>query len=193
MQLVGLPLDFTQRKRIPYTNYSIPLVLEDDNSTLYTLADSSDFGVTTLYVNIYGPESLFDATDISTSDCALFLQDPQAAIVRSCIEALIECHLALVQLLTPRPSPPEIEEFSGSLDPFHDPELAKDLPETESAEVLKTRLYPYQNKQSSSCCDGNRVGHSAANIKMYGDWSWMEKGQKANLKIQVLQIFMAEH
>ena len=68
----------------------------------------------------------------------------EAAIVRSCIEALIECqcHLALVQLLTPRPSPPEIEEFSGSLDPFHDPELAKDLPETESAEVLKTRLYP---------------------------------------------------
>ena len=37
-----------------------------------------------------------------------------------------------------------------------------------------------KNKHLPSCCDGNRVGHSAANIKMYGDWSWMEKGKKSS-------------
>ena len=104
-------------------------------------------GEATLYVNIYRPESLFDAIGIFASDCALFLQDP-----RDCDRQVIYRNphrmsfgpspITYTQAVaTHDTSPPEIEEFSGSLDPFHDPELAKDLPETEPDEVLKTGLY----------------------------------------------------
>ena len=92
--------------------------------------------------------TLLDAIGILASDCALFHQDP-----RDCDRQVIyrkphrmsfgPSPITYTQAVaTHDTSPPEIEEFSGSLDPFHDPKLAKDLPETEAAKILKTRLYP---------------------------------------------------
>ena len=174
---------------------SIPLALDDDNSTLHVLGEGQEFGCldsrtgeilgrlraesgislqiscvmatsrpsiwpyknlhdrerqggTTVCVNIYGPEILFEDIGAFASECMLFLQDPRDCDRRVIYRnphrlSLGECPITYTQSEPGYGTlSPEIEDFGGSLDPLDSTELTEDLPETEPAKILRTSLYP---------------------------------------------------